>query len=263
MTQNIFDLTGKVALVTGGSSGLGLAFAQGIAKCGGDIVIWGRNKDRNAEAAALLREQGGRVFADSVDVSSHSEVVVGMARAVEEMGRIDCAIANAGMSHGRASSLDITPQDYHHLLATNQHGAFYTLQEAARHMVGRAKAGDPGGSLIICGSLVIFRGVTGMAHYSAAKGALAAIMTSMTPELGRSGVRINMIAPGYIRTQIGLSADDPKRKAMDAEFLARTPLGRIGAPEDFEGIAAYLASDRSSFHTGDVIVIDGGVKVNL
>jgi NAD(P)-dependent dehydrogenase (short-subunit alcohol dehydrogenase family) len=260
---NLFDLTGKVALVTGGSSGLGLGFATGIAKANGDVLIWGRDAQRNEKAVATLREYGGRVVARSVDVSSREAVVAGMAEAVEIMGRLDCVIANAGASHARPSSLDVTPEDYHALLATNLHGAFYTLQEGARHMVERSKAGDPGGSLIVCGSLTVFKGVTGMPHYGAAKGALAAIMASMAVEFGQYGIRVNMIAPGYIRTNIGASRDDPKRQAMDRRFAEAAPMARIGAPEDFEGIAAYLASDCSSFHTGDIIVIDGGAMVKV
>jgi NAD(P)-dependent dehydrogenase (short-subunit alcohol dehydrogenase family) len=259
----MFDLTGKVALVTGGNSGLGFAFAEGIAKAGGDIVIWGRNAERNADAAAALREHGGRVIARSVDVASRDAVVAGIADAVEEMGRLDTVIANAGASHSRDSSLDITPEDYHALLATNLHGAFYTLQEGARHMVERSAAGDPGGSLIICGSLSVFRGVPGMPHYGAAKGALASIMASMAVEFGKHGIRVNMIAPGYIRTNIGASRDDPKRQALDKHFVEVTPMARIGKPADFEGIAVYLASDLSSFHTGDIIVIDGGIMVKM
>lgn len=263
MPVNMFDLTGKVALVTGGGSGLGLGFATGLAKAGADIVIWGRTTARNEQAAEQLRAHGGRVLADTVDVSSEEQVVAGVARAVERLGRIDCAVANAGNSDMGTGSLDLSSERWHDLLATNLHGGFYTLREAGRHMRARAEAGDAGGSLLACGSLSIWRGVHGMPHYVAAKGALMSVCATMASDLGRYGIRVNMIAPGYIKTGLGDGNDDPERDARDAFFAGKTPIARPGTPADFEGIAAYLASDAASFHSGDVIVIDGGYMTRL
>jgi NAD(P)-dependent dehydrogenase (short-subunit alcohol dehydrogenase family) len=154
MAQNLFDLTGKVALFTGANSGLGLGFARGLAKAGADLVIWGRRKERNEEAAAELRKYGGRVATGEIDVTVESQVVDGVSAAVKEMGRLDCAIANAGIAN-QTPFTALTGSVWHELLATNLHGAFYVLREVARHMSDRATAGDPGGSLIICGSLAI------------------------------------------------------------------------------------------------------------
>ena len=158
MTSNLFDLTGKVALVTGGNSGLGLGFATGIAKCGGDVVVWGRRADRNAQAEALLLAAGaGRVWSQTVDVSVEEQVVEGMVAAAAHMGRIDCVVQNAGNS-SLAPFHEMTTEMYNSLLAVAQHGGFWTLREAVKHMVARAEAGDPGGSLLLCGSLTQFRG---------------------------------------------------------------------------------------------------------
>ena len=173
MTRNIFDLTGKVALITGGNSGIGLGFAVGLAKAGADVVIWGRREQNNRAAEDKLRPYGGRVASREVDVSAETEVVEGMRAAVAEMGRLDCVVANAGHAN-QAPFTEMTSEIYHGLLNVNQHGAFYTLREAAKHMVARAKAGDPGGSLILCGSGSIYQGVPTMAHYGAAKGGHAA-----------------------------------------------------------------------------------------
>ncbi len=260
MPTNLFDLRGKKALVTGGNSGLGLGYARGIAKQGGDLILWARSEAKNRAAEEDLRQYGGQVIARVLDVASEQAVVAGIREAVKVFGRLDCVIANAGVSSRAPSVLELTTEQYHDLLATNLHGAFYTLREAARHMVDRARKGDPGGSLIVCGSLSVFRGVPGMAHYGAAKGALASIVKSMAVDLGRYGVRVNMVAPGLIKTNLGRDRVGPNPN--EKMFAERSPIPRVGYPEDFEGIAAYLASDASTFHTGDTIVIDGGWLIN-
>jgi NAD(P)-dependent dehydrogenase (short-subunit alcohol dehydrogenase family) len=269
-SSSLFDLTGKKSLVTGGNSGLGLGFARGLAKQGSDVMLWSRNQERNRVAEEELRAFGVQSYSRPVDVSSEKAVVDGVAEAVETMGRLDCVIANAGTFSAAPSFEEMTSEMYHALLNTNQHGAFYTLREGARHMVERAKKGDPGGSLIICGSLSIFRGVPGMAHYGAAKGALTSMMRSAAVDLGKYGIRINVVAPGLIMTgeatwesQGGPPANAHEPDARHQGFIDRTPLGRLGYPNDFEGIAAYLASDASRYHTGDVITIDGGFMAHV
>lgn len=264
-SHDLFDLTGKKALVTGGNSGLGLGFARGIAKQGGDVMLWARSEAKNRIAEEDLRTYGREVIARAVDVASETAVVEGMREAVSALGRLDCVIANAGISSAVPSIVELDSATYHELLGINMHGAFYTLREAARYMVERAKQGDPGGSLIICGSLSVFMGVPGMAHYGAAKGALASIMKSMAVDLGKYGIRVNMVAPGYVKTDLGRGrvGDASVHSPQDKLFAERTPIPRVGYPEDFEGIAAYLASDCSRFHTGDIIVIDGGWLINV
>jgi NAD(P)-dependent dehydrogenase (short-subunit alcohol dehydrogenase family) len=257
MTRGLFDLSGKVVLATGANSGIGLGFLQGCAKQGADVVVWGRRAEKNAEAVAALRALGApRAHAEAVDVSDEAAVTRAFAATLRVMGRVDCVFANAGF-HKRAESFaDLSSEMYHELLNVNLHGAFYTLREAARHMRERAKAGDPGGSIVACGSLSIFHGLQGMEHYAAAKGALAAMIKGLAVEMGQYGVRANMLAPGFIMT--GLTEDDPRVGAITERFAAITPLGRPGNISDIEGPAAYLASDASRFHTGDLLVVDGG-----
>lgn len=262
MAKSLFDLAGKVTLVTGGNSGLGLGFARGIARQGGDVMLWARSEAKNAAARAELESFGVRIETRTVDVSDEEQVVRGMQEAVATFGRLDCVIANAGISNPVPSVLDLDSEAYHRLLAINQHGAFYTLREGARHMVRRAEAGDPGGSLIACGSLSLFLGVPGMEHYAAAKAGVAAIVRGMALELGKHGIRANVVAPGYIKTDLGRDRDEAANP-MDAHFASTTPIPRVGYPDDFEGIIAYLASDASRFHTGDTIVIDGGYLIKL
>lgn len=256
MPENLFDLSGKVALITGANSGLGFGYARGLARAGSDIILWGRRADRNEEATHALRQYGVRVFADSVDVGSEPAIVAGFARALDAMGRVDTLVANAGI----ATQIAFTDMDvgtYRKLIDVNLDGAVFALRETARHMKARAEAGDPGGSLIICGSGSIFQGVPTMAHYGIAKGALNSLAKALAAELGPIGVRCNVIAPGFIETEMTFA--DPAIGQMLADMVAaKAPLGRAGKPADLEGAVVYLASDMAAYHTGDTLVIDGG-----
>jgi NAD(P)-dependent dehydrogenase (short-subunit alcohol dehydrogenase family) len=261
MGRNLFDLTGKKALVTGGNSGLGLGFAVALAKGGADVVIWGRNEEKTAAAAKTLRAYGTRIESRLVDVSKEREVVEGMSAASRQMGRLDCVIANAG-SVTISPFHEMTTETYNTLLDTAQHGGFYTLREAAKHMVARAEAGDPGGSLIVCGSLSIFAGGPNMAHYGTAKGALNSMSKGMAVDLGRYGIRVNVVAIGMTMTEM-VQANIELAKPIIEMTARRNPLGRIGHTEDMEGIIIYLASDMSRYHTGDTITIDGGHRASI
>jgi NAD(P)-dependent dehydrogenase (short-subunit alcohol dehydrogenase family) len=261
MAKGLFDLTGKVAVVTGGNSGLGLGFARGIAKQGGSVVIWGRNADKNAAAKKELESLGARVATRQVDVGSEEQIIAGYDAVMKEFGRLDCAIANAGLPPPRDGTLDQSTKDYLSFMDVSLHGSFYTLREGARHMVKRAEGGEPGGSLIFCGSLSMFKGLAGKIPYAASKAAMGAAVRCLAVEFGKYGIRANTIAPGYIKTDMtGASAE---LSPVDKYFASKTPVPRPGYPADFEGIAAYLCSDASAFHTGDTIVIDGASLINL
>lgn len=256
MGSGLFDLTGKVVLATGANAGIGLGFLQGCAKQGADVVVWGRREAQNTRALESLKAFGApRAHAESVDVADGAAVTEAFASTLRAMGRVDCVFANAGFHHRAPSFADLSDEMYHNLLAVNLHGAFYVLREAARHMRKRALAGDPGGSLVACGSLSMFHGLKGMEHYAGAKGALAAMIKGLAVELGEYGVRANMLAPGFIMTEM---TDEARAAAITERFAAITPLQRPGQISDIEGPAAYLASDASRFHTGDILVVDGG-----
>jgi NAD(P)-dependent dehydrogenase (short-subunit alcohol dehydrogenase family) len=259
MAANPFDLTGRTALVTGANSGLGFAFARGLARAGADVMIWGRRAEHNERAAETLRSFGTRIGSRAVDIRHEQEVVEGVAAVVAEFGRLDIVVANAGIA-SQVPFTQMSTEIYSGLLDVNLHGAVFTLREASKHMVARAEAGDPGGSLIICGSGSIFQGVPTMAHYGIAKGALNALSKALAAELGRYGIRSNVIAPGFIHTEMTL-ADPELGAAITRIVAAKTPLGRAGTPEDLEGAVVYLASDAARYHTGDTLVIDGG-KLN-
>jgi len=258
--RNVFDLSGKVVLATGGMSGIGLAFLQGCARQGAKVVVLDRHGEPAKDVVAALTECGAAdVHIEIVDVAEEAAVVRAFASVLAAMGRIDCVFANAGINR-RVPSFDQMPSEtWHGLLDINLHGAFYTLREAARHMKERAQSGDPGGSIVVCGSLAVFHGIQGMQHYAAAKGALAAVAKGMAVELGQYDVRVNMLVPGFIVT--GMTGDPERVKEVIERFASITPLGRPGTLTDIEGPAAYLASDASRFHTGDILVIDGGRSV--
>ena len=250
-----FDLTGKVALITGGNSGIGLGMAEGLARAGAGVAIWGRNAAKNAAAAEQLGAHGAcRAYA--VDVADEAAVVVAMEQTVADFGRVDCVIANAGIGGGAKSFAEFPTEQWRRVLAVDLDGAFWTLREACKHMEARAKAGDPGGSLIAISSVSAIDGAPRNQAYAAAKGALTAMIKGIAVEYARHGVRANAVLPGWVHTDLAGPALDSK--GFQEKVLPRMPVRRWGAPDDFGGIAVYLASDASSFHTGDVIVIDGG-----
>jgi len=260
MTEALFDLTGKVALITGANSGLGFGFAEGLARAGSDLVIWGRRKDANDQAAQKLRALGVKVHSAEVDVTDEAQIVAGVADAITQMGRIDTVVANAGIANPKPF-IELDAETYHALINVSQHGVVFTLREVAKHMVERSEAGDPGGSMILCGSGSIFQGVPTLAHYGAAKGALAALAKGLAAELGPYGVRCNVIAPGFIITEMTM-ADPEVGKMISDSVAAKAPVGRAGMPDDLWGSVIYLASDLSRYHTGDTLVIDGGKMIN-
>jgi NAD(P)-dependent dehydrogenase (short-subunit alcohol dehydrogenase family) len=256
MAENLFDLTGKVALVTGANSGLGFGFAEGLARAGSDIILWGRRTDVNSRAADTLRSLGVNVHCESVDVTDEAAIVEGVASGLAAMGRIDTVVANAGIA-SQKPFIEMDSETYHHLINVNQHGVVFTLREVAKHMVARGG----GGSMIVCGSGSIFQGVPTMTHYGAAKGALAALAKGIAAELGPHGIRCNVIAPGFIITEMTMADPDIGKMIADA-VSAKAPIGRAGQPDDLWGAVVYLASDLSRYHTGDTLIIDGGKIIN-
>lgn len=261
MANKLFDCTGKVTMVTGGNGGIGLGFALGCAKMGGDIAIWARNEKKNAAAKEQLEAAGaGRVETYVVDVSSEENVMAGYDQLMRDFGRVDCVFANSGPPPRYNSVFDMPTAHWHEFQAVALHGAFFTLREGARHMVERAKAGEPGGSLVACGSLSLFQGLPGKMEYAASKCGIEAVIRCLAVELGQYGIRANVIAPGMIITPM-MGGDPNVEKMISDIYSPQTPLRRVGYAQDFEGIGAFLCSDASSFMTGETVVIDGGYMV--
>jgi NAD(P)-dependent dehydrogenase (short-subunit alcohol dehydrogenase family) len=252
-----FDLTGKVAIVTGGNGGIGLGMAAALVEAGCAVHVWGRSAAKNERALAQLRARGGRAEAMQCDVSDPRSVEAAMAETLSRFGRVDGCFANAGMGGGgRRSFIERPLAEWRELLATNLDGAFLTLQAAARHMVERAGRGDAGGRLVVTSSIASVFGTARNEHYAASKAALNALTRALAVELARHGITANAILPGWIKSEMteGLMSTEKFVSAV----MPRIPMRRFGEPEDFGGIAVYLMSKASSYHTGDLFMIDGG-----
>jgi len=254
-----FNLKGKVALITGGNSGIGLGMAEALAQSGADIVIWGSNSDKNLAAEGKLTNYGVRVLAQQVNVADEAAVIAAMREAVAAMGRIDFVAANAGMGKGSPSFDEMTTETWKQVMAVNLDGVFWTFREACKHMKERAKAGDPGGSLVVTSSVSAVHGAPRNEAYAATKGAVLPMIRGIAVEYARYGVRANAILPGWIATDMTAGAQG--NDAFNDKVISRVPMRRWGEPDDFGGIAVYLASDASKFHTADTFVIDGGYTV--
>lgn len=259
MNKGLFDLTGKVALVTGGNGGIGLGMARGLAMHGATVVIWGNRPDKNARAVAELEAFGGEVRCAQVDVADEQAVKAGVAAIIEEFGRIDQAIANAGINIASRDMFDISTQDFERIQSVNVLGVFFTLREAAAHMIERGRSGDCGGSLVSIASTASVHGAARNEHYGASKGAVVSLTRAMAVELAPEGIRVNSILPGWTRSDMTERLQGWDK--FNENVIGRAPVGRWGDGDDFSAIAVYLASANSSFHLGDAIVIDGGYTI--
>ena len=256
MNKSPFDLSGKVAVVTGGNGGIGLGFAKALAQAGADVCIWGRNEQKNAHAKETLSAFGNRVEALLCDVADEQQVNDCFEKTLALFSRVDTCIANAGVGSGANRFHEMTAQEWHRVTAVNLDGLFYTLRAAAKHMVQRAEGGDAGGRLIGVSSLGALCGMARAEHYAGTKGAVISIMQGLAVEYARYGITANSILPGHIHTDMTDKLYQSEKFAN--AIIPRIPMRRWGSPDDFGGIAVYLASDASAYHTGDKFLIDGG-----
>lgn len=248
------DLTGHVALVTGGNGGIGLGMARGLARAGASVAIWGRDAAKNRAAADELGALGAKVAAFEVDVSREEQVVQAMRATAEGLGRIDSCFANAGFGRARPF-LEMGLDDWNAVLAVNLTGVFLCFREAARHMVERGG----GGKLVAVSSIGALHGMPSEPNYAASKGGVCALVRSAAVALARHDIQANAVQPGWIETDA--TAPARAHEKLERTVRQRTPARRWGSPEDLEGIAVYLASPASRFHTGDVVTVDGGYTV--
>jgi NAD(P)-dependent dehydrogenase (short-subunit alcohol dehydrogenase family) len=251
-----FNLNGKVALITGGNRGIGFGFAQALHEAGAAVAIWGSNEKNNTEAVGKLG-LGARAW--TVNVADEKQVAAAMTDVVKHFGRIDSVFANAGIGGGATSFAEFPTETYRRVLSVNLDGVFFTLREAAKHMVERAKKGDPGGSLVGVASLAAIEGAARNEAYAATKGAVISMIKSIAVEHARYGVRANSVLPGWIATDMTQGAQD--NPAFAEKVIPRVPMRRWGEPKDFGGVAVYLTSDASAYHSGDSFVIDGGYSI--
>ncbi|MDF1802396.1 SDR family oxidoreductase [Thalassovita sp.] len=254
-----FDLSGRVIVVTGGNGGLGLGMANTLAQLGASIAIWGRNPDKNAAALDQINTHGGTHTALTCDVCDWDQIDAAMAQTLEQHGRVDGMIANAGVGGGAKSFVDRTAAEWRDLMAANVDGVVRSFQVAARHMIERGAQGDLFGRLVCTSSVASIDGAAFNEHYGASKGALNSLVRATAVEMARHGITVNAILPGYAESEMtsGLMSNDKFVKSV----IPRIPARRFGRPDDYGGIAAYLMSDLSSYHTGQCFVIDGGYTI--
>jgi NAD(P)-dependent dehydrogenase (short-subunit alcohol dehydrogenase family) len=250
MTDALFDVQGRIALVTGASGGLGEHFARMLAARGATVVAAARRTEKLETLVTEITRSGGKAHAVALDVSQKESVERAFADIVARIGTPDIVVNNAGVAQTKAS-LELTDEDWRGVLDTNLDGAWRVAQAAARAMVAARK----GGSLINIASILGLRQATHLLAYATAKAALVQVTKSLALEWARHGIRVNAIAPGYVETDMNR---DFFRTEGGQQVVKRVPQRRIGSPEHLDGALLLLASDAGSYMTGSVIVVDGG-----
>ncbi len=246
-----FDLTGKVSLITGGNGGIGLGMALGMAQAGSDICIWGTNLEKNKFAQKTIQDTGVQCLAIQCDVSDEEQVEESFSQTISHFGKVDSCFANAGAGGG--APFHEYPTDlWKKVMGINLDGTFYTFRAAARHMIERGE----GGRLIGTSSTSAIHGAPRSEAYAATKGAMLSMTRGLAVELARYHITANTIVPGWIHTAM----TEPRvgDEKFEDRVMKRVPARRWGQPEDFAGLAVYLASDASSYQTGEEFIVDGG-----
>lgn len=250
MAYKAFDLTGKVAVVIGGTSGIGRAIAHGLAEAGADVVPTSRRTEQVAESAREIQERGRRSLEVVSDVSDRTSLERLLENCVAEFGKVDILINSAGKTK-RTATIDVSDDEWNDILDTNVTGTLRACQVFGRHMLERNY-----GRIVNIASLSSFVALYEVAAYAASKAAVAMLTKSLAVEWAPHGVNVNAIAPGVFRTALNQKLLDETDRGK--EFLMRTPMKRFGKVEELAGAAVFLASDAASFVTGEVLVVDGG-----
>ena len=250
MTYSLLELNGKVAVVIGGTSGIGRAIAHGMAQAGADVVPTSRRAEQVEAAAAEIEAFGRRSLRVVSDVSDRQSLERVLNEAVAAFGKVDILVNSAGRTK-RAPTLDFPEDDWTAIIDTNLTGTLRACQVFGKHMLEREA-----GSIINIASLSTFVALHEVAAYSASKAAVGSLTKSLAVEWSSRGVRVNAIAPGVFRTALNHKLLDETERGR--EYLVRTPMRRFGNVEELAGAAIYLASDAASFVTGEIIAVDGG-----
>jgi NAD(P)-dependent dehydrogenase (short-subunit alcohol dehydrogenase family) len=250
MSYSQLELRDKIAVVVGGTSGIGRAIAHGLAEAGADVIPTSRRTEQVEAAAKEIEERGRRTLRIASDVSDRSSLQQVLDESVKAFGKVDILVNSAGRTK-RAPTLDFSEEDWNDIIETNLTGTLRACQVFGRHMLEREY-----GRIINIASLSTFVALYEVAAYSASKAAVASLTKSLAIEWAPRGVCVNAIAPGVFRTALNQKLLDETERGR--EFLTRTPMKRFGKVEELAGAAVFLASDAASFVTGEVLVVDGG-----
>ncbi|QTD57457.1 SDR family NAD(P)-dependent oxidoreductase [Parasphingorhabdus cellanae] len=250
----MFDLSDHVALVTGGNGGLGLAMAKGLVKAGASVAIWGRNSEKNENALAALKDMGGDVEAFQCDVTDPEDIKATFDSTLKRFGKVDSCFANAGGSGSTAMLHQLSGSDWSSVVDLNLTSVVDTYKAVIPHFLERKS----GGKLVVTSSAAALLGTPLHAGYSTTKAAVTGLTRALAVELGRAGIQANAILPGYIETEMSRETSQAFRDACKR----RSCSGEFGTLEDMEGIAVYLASQKSNFMTGQTLVLDGGQTIH-
>ncbi len=257
--MDLFDLSGRSAVITGGNGGLGIAMARGLVKAGCNVAIWARNANKNAKALLELRSLGtAEVITLQCDVAEEPQVADAMGRTMDTFGRVDACFANAGISGAGTTVQEMSVEGWDRTLAVNTRGPALTYKYVTRHMIERAQNGEPGGKLIATSSGQSIMGVNRSSDYAASKAAVNGLTRGAAFELARYQITANALLFGYYETDITAKAD-PKFAAW---MEKRIPLRRPGDHEGLEGLAVFWASPHSDYITGQCLPVDGGLCIS-
>ena len=252
--MDLFDLSGRVALVTGGNGGIGLGMAEGLAAAGAAVMIAGRDRAKSEAAVAALRERGGTAEAVTVDVAEETSCRAMVTATIGAFDRLDILINNAGINIGRRPE-EMALAEWNNVLATNLTGAFIAAQAAYPNMKLKG-----GGKIINIGSMFSLFGGPFVPAYSASKGGIVQLTKSLATAWAADNIQVNAVLPGWIDTNLTQRARE-RRQDLHDNVVRRTPAGRWGTPRDLAGIAVFLASTASDFVTGAAIPADGGFAI--
>lgn len=252
MPVKVYDLTGRTAFVTGAAGGIGRASAVLLAEAGATVHCADLDADALGETATLIEKRGGDVRTHVLDVTNRAQ----LARAVRSCERLDVMAAIAGIMHS-SPVLETRDEDLDRVLNVNFKGVLYACQEAARLMLARGV----GGSVVTMASGAVDTGGPGLLCYGAAKAAVVQLTKTLANEVGRHGIRVNAVAPGWVRTPMTARHDHETQTHIETRMARMSPLGRVGEPDDVAHAVLYLASDASSFMTGQILRPNGGVAM--